>query len=88
MKQSDDPKAFFEKYQFTLTTKMPHPTFKDEMEFTGLEAKYVSELEFEIKNQDKYIKLLHDKVDFLTNQSYYKMEHILNKAEKLTKDQK
>lgn len=71
MKQSDDPKAFFEKYQFTSTLNIPHPKFKDEMEFTGLEANYVSTLEYEVKNLEKYIRLQNDKIDFLMNKEFY-----------------
>lgn len=71
MKQSDDPKAFFEKYKFTLTYSLPHPTHKDMMEFDGLEANYVSGLEREVKHLKNYIELLQGKIEYLMSQDYY-----------------
>lgn len=45
---------FFKKYNFTAHLTMPHPIYKDTMEFHGLEADYVKRLEMD---KDHYKKL-------------------------------
>lgn len=74
MKQSEDSKAFFEKYGFTQTSSMPHPEFKDEMCFEGLESEYVSRLESQIRTLETYIGLQNQKIDFLMTKEFYKWE--------------
>lgn len=76
MKQSDDPKAFFEKYKFTQSSSKPHPVHKDSMNFEGLEADYVSTLELKITQLEKYIGLQNDKIDFLMNKEFYKWKKV------------
>lgn len=50
MKQSDDYSKFLEKYGFTLNYSLPHPVFKDQMNFEGLEADYVKHLQREVEH--------------------------------------
>jgi hypothetical protein len=77
MKQSDNPEEFFKKYGFTMYMKEPHPIFKDMMEFEGLEAKYVSELEHKVRDLEKYINYQNDKIDFLMNRDLYLLKEKL-----------
>jgi hypothetical protein len=72
IKQDDNAKLFFEKYGFMQTCTMKHPEFNDTIKFTGLEAHYVSMLENKIKNLETYIKLQHDKIDYLMNKEFLK----------------
>lgn len=70
--QSEDPKTFFDKYQFTMTIEKPHPTHKDQMRFEGLEADYVSRLEQQVRDLEKYVGIQNDKIDFLMSQEIHK----------------
>lgn len=62
MKQDDDPKAFLEKYGFTLTKSIPHEKIKGLfLKFTGHEAKYVSDLETKIAQLEKFYNMQNEK---------------------------
>ena len=74
MKQSDDSKAFFEKYGFTASLTKKHPEFKDEMSFEGLECNYVTSLENQISDLKTYISIQNNKIDFLMNKEIYKWQ--------------
>lgn len=71
MKQSEDSKAFFEKYGFTRTVSMPHPIHKDKMHFEGLEAEYVGGLEYQIAQLHKFIGQLQEKLDWIQTREFY-----------------
>lgn len=79
MKQSDDPKAFFNKYGFTSTMTMKHPTFNDEMKFEGLESEYVGRLQQRIRELEKYIGIQNDKIDFLMTKDIFKWRRDANR---------
>jgi hypothetical protein len=71
MKQSDDPKAFFEKFKFTSSMEMRSPEFPDEIiRFEGLEAKYVSELENRINQLEHHIKEMRDRLWWWQEKEY------------------
>lgn len=82
MKQSDDSKAFLEKFGFTQSIDMKHPTAKEPMHFDGFEAKYVNELEFKVQSLEKYIGLQNDKIDWLMSRDMYLIkERLASKGE-------
>jgi hypothetical protein len=82
MRQSDNSEEFFKKYGFTKTSSMPHPDFKDIMSFEGLEADYVSRLEREIDQLQKFILHQQEKMDWLRDREFYKF------TDKIKKDNK
>lgn len=79
MKQSDDPKAFRDKFEFTLTIDMKHPISKEDMHFEGWEAKYVSRLEMQVKDLEKYLNIQNEKIDWLMNRDMYLIKKGLEK---------
>lgn len=79
MKQSDDPKAFFDKYGFTLTITENHPTFKDEMFFEGLEANYVSRLESELEHYKRCLMDSLSNNERLMSREFFRMKDELEK---------
>lgn len=81
MKQSDDPKAFFEKYGFTRTVTILHPIYKDEMHFEGLEAEYVNRLEMKISDLQDHLQRMWQKVDHLTSLEQYRLRDEIKKKE-------
>lgn len=81
MKQSDDPKAFFEKFRFTLTMTQKSKEFPEEtITFEGHEARYVSELERDNAELKKHITELRERLWFWQEREYRKP------LEKLLKD--
>lgn len=82
MKQSDDPKLFFDKYQFTMTIEKPCPISKDKMIFTGLEARYVQSLESKINDFESYTESLRKQLRFWETRDYREFAEKLEKAEK------
>lgn len=73
LKQADDPKKFFETFKFKLHTSMPSPQFPEyEIEFDGLEAKYVSTLEFENEELRRHVKELRERIWWLQEREYRK----------------
>jgi len=77
--QISNPEKFFEKYGFTQSYSKPHPDFKDDMEFHGLESHYVNMLERRLKHLEEYIDLQNQKIDFLMNKEFYKWKDYENK---------
>jgi hypothetical protein len=75
MKQSENYDEFLKKYGFTLTISKPHPKHKDVMNFEGLEANYVSNLESQVESMEKYIKLQNEKIDYLMNKEFYSWKY-------------
>lgn len=69
--QSENYQAFYDRYKFTMTVSKPHPSHKDIMKFEGLEADYVQSLEREIAEMRKYISLLNDRIQFLTDREFH-----------------
>jgi hypothetical protein len=80
MKQSDDHKAFFEKFGFNLTCNMKHPDSKEPMNFEGWEAKYVSTLEHKVEQLEKYLGMQNEKIDWLMNRDMYLIKQKLSQT--------
>lgn len=75
IKQSDDSKKFFDTYGFTMTISRKHPERDGMMNFEGLEAEYVSNLEQQIKSMKTFIDLQNQKINFLMDKEFYKWKH-------------
>jgi predicted RNase H-like nuclease (RuvC/YqgF family) len=72
LNQRDNPEEFFAKYGFRCNMTMVHPEFKDStMTFEGLEARYVQSLERQVKEQQRWIKELHEKMDWLRDREFF-----------------
>lgn len=72
LNQNDNPEEFFDKYGFRSTVTMKHPEFKDSfMKFEGLEANYVQSLERQVKDQQRWIKEIHEKMDWLRDREFF-----------------
>jgi len=85
MKQSDDPKAFFDKFQFNSSITMKHPESREPMAFEGWEAKYVNELEWKVKELERYVKMQMEKIDWLMNRDFYMFKDKLDSKGKSNK---
>jgi len=71
MKQSEDSKAFYEKYGFTQSTSMKHPIYDGTMHFEGLESDYVGRLEREVEHLKKcYAEVLASNHRLQTHEHY------------------
>lgn len=70
--QETNHDEFFNKYGFTRTLTMKHPTFKDTMKFTGLEADYVGILERRVADLEKFVAHQNEKMDWLRDREFYK----------------
>lgn len=75
MKQSETPDLFFETYGFRQKLEMLCPESKDPMYFEGLEARYVNRLQRQVEEAEKYIQTLMSKIEWLTNQEFYKWKY-------------
>lgn len=83
MKQSDDPKAFFEKFKFRLSSSRKHPKWTDEtISFEGLEADYVSNLERDVEDLKNHVKELQNRIWWLQEKEYRKPFETLMKDDK------
>ncbi len=83
MKQSDNPEEFYKKFGFNLTMSRKSPHFPEEkIRFDGLEAKYVSDLEFDNENLMKHLKELRDRIFWLQEKEYRKTFAELDKESK------
>lgn len=81
MKQKGNEKEFFEKFGFTSTRTKPHPKFKEHaMEFTGLEADYVSGIESEIEFWKEAYDRLRAKLDWMTTQEMNRLRDVIEKS--------
>lgn len=69
----------WEKFQFKLSLQIPHPIYKEDMFFDGLEANYVSLLEQEIKNLKDAYERLNQKYDWMTTQEMYRLRDEIKK---------
>jgi hypothetical protein len=73
--------AFYEKYGFTLTMTQKHPVFGDWMEFTGLEANYVSYLEREVEHLKKcFLESVRNNESYLARERY-RLEDAIKKSQ-------
>lgn len=82
LNQKENPEEFFNKYGFRSTIDMAHPKFKDMMHFEGLEADYVSHLEFQVSQLQKYIDHQSQKMDWLRDREFAKYLHDSKKESK------
>lgn len=69
MRQSDNTQAFFDKYGFKMNMEKPHPRHKDTMHFEGLEADYVTDLECQIRDLEKYVECQSQKINWLVDRA-------------------